>query len=119
MIYQKEQFTDKQEEIFLAWLRTLTSALSNKSPCVPAHVLRVSKGAGKGRKPRIWAIPMTHAEHMYQHQHGEKALLDLHHYSPYGITTTVQECKDWFDDRAQEYRDEFLQRIWPQYLEVN
>lgn len=41
----------------------------------PAHVRRAGE-SGTGHKPLFATIPLTHAQHAFQHQHGEAACLD-------------------------------------------
>lgn len=64
--------TDAQ---FLAWLRDQPCAFCNvPGPSEAAHVRRVANGAGTGIKPPYSAIPLCHAHHEAQHQHGEGAI---------------------------------------------
>lgn len=112
----KEKYTLKQEKAFLAWIRTLPSCLSGNTPCVAAHIRRVSEGAGMGRKPRLFAVPMTNEEHQYQHNHGEMAVLIKYTRFNDIITYHSWEAKEsskiWFNNLANKYREKFLKEIW-------
>lgn len=67
------------------WVRTQPSAYSGgcdwdcdkgEPRCEYAHVRR-ARDSGTGYKPKFSGIPLTHAEHHIQHQHGESALEGL------------------------------------------
>lgn len=60
---------------YLQWLRDCTCAHCDAPPpSEPAHVRRVSHGAGTGIKPSYSAIALCHACHGLQHQKGEEAI---------------------------------------------
>lgn len=65
---------------------------------IACHVRR-SHNSGVGEKPEYSCVPMTHEEHHYQHQYGEKGVLEKYMRQPY----TVQEAKDWFDGKRNKY----------------
>jgi hypothetical protein len=104
----KSNYTAKRDREFLAWIRTLPSCLSGESPCVAAHVRRVSEGAGMGIKPRLFSVPMTDIEHRYLHQHGEYAA--YFYFYPLPGHYDLQGVKDWFSEQALKYREMFLAR---------
>lgn len=110
-IYSKDPFTAQQEKDFLRFIREHPSCLSGKTPCVPAHVRRVSDGAGMGKKPRLLAVPMTDEEHKYQHQHGEYACFIKYAKLEYNRNVTQDGVKAWFYNRAIGYRTKFLEGI--------
>lgn len=106
----KEPYSEKQEKAFIAWLKTLPCCITGKEPSEPAHVRRVSQGAGMGRKPRLYAIPLCHEAHAYQHQYGEFSCLKI--YKSPDFVKSIEEAKKWFDDQAFFYREVFLEKIW-------
>lgn len=69
------------DDRYLDWLRGQPCA-GNAMQCshqcvgdiVPAHVRRVSNGAGMALKPRYSAIPLCSSLHQIQHQNGESAI---------------------------------------------
>ena len=63
--------TDKSYQDFV---RTQTSCVSGQSPVEFAHVRRIQNGAGTGIKPDYSGVPLTHEEHMKQHNEGESAI---------------------------------------------
>lgn len=72
-VYQKGSSHKRQRENdndFLAWIRTLPSAISGKRPCIAAHY-RTAFNSGVGIKPLYSAIPLTDEEHKYQHHVGQ------------------------------------------------
>ena len=91
--------TDKQ---FRAWIQMQPSALSSyfdetdKGPrCEAAHVRRAGE-SGTGYKADYACIPLTHEEHEYQHQHGEKAAFEK--YMPGELLAkSIDSEKAWFD----------------------
>jgi hypothetical protein len=69
-----------RERLYLDWLKTQPSALSGHfswdegTPfCDPAH-WRTAKHAGTSQKPEYLAIPLTHNEHLLQHQKGPSVI---------------------------------------------
>jgi hypothetical protein len=69
-----------KERKYLDWLKTQPSAFSARfswdggTPfCEPAH-WRTAKHAGTGQKPEYLAIPLTHEEHLRQHQKGQSVI---------------------------------------------
>lgn len=87
------------DRAYLDWLKTQPSALTGRRPTEPCHVRRVARGAGVGRKPPFWAIPMTHEEHHYSHQHGERETLKRF----LGLDLSREDAKAFFDRKAAEY----------------
>lgn len=95
--------TDKK---YLDWIRRQPSALSGEfseyfhgeGRSIAAHVRRGSNG-GTAYKPQFSAIPLRQEEHLFQHQHGEKACLEKY----LGGKWTVEGAKAWFDGKAVEY----------------
>ena len=108
-IYRKETFTDAMEKAFLAWLRTLPCCVTNAdAPSDPAHVRRITQGAAIACKPKLYAVPLCHEVHAYQHQHGEAACLATYA----GLRLSVEKAKQWFDNKAFFHREVFLDKIW-------
>ena len=106
----KEKYNKQQETKFLAWLRLKPSCVSGRMDGIQAaHVRRVSEGAGIGVKPRLYAVPLSLVEHFDQHQYGELTCLKKHYYNQKEIENfNAQDAKDWFDRKANEYRESFL-----------
>lgn len=116
---KKSPYSDKLDKEFLAWIRTLPSVLSGKSPCTAAHVLSVAHGAGKGIKPKLFAVPLTDGEHRLQHQQGY--LPTLFYFKREEIINLPIDPKaglNWFKAQAMEYRMEFLKLFHPELLEA-
>lgn len=81
---------------FRAWVQKQRSCVSGRfseylgsgeGRCIAAHVRRVAHGAGTGCKPPFSAVPLTHGEHLKQHQHGESF------FGP----------PDWWEAQAEHY----------------
>lgn len=97
----------KLDEKYRAWLRTLPSCVSSKSPCIAAHVRR-ARNSGTGMKPLFSAVPLTDEEHRYQHDHGELACylrfrtpgLIMYDVSRITELNDVLYAKQWFDAQA-------------------
>lgn len=93
--------TDKD---FQAWVRRQPSCISGcfsewvdgEGRCEFAHVRRVARGSGVGIKPAFSGVPLTHAEHAMQHQHGEAYVLAAN-----GIV--ADDAAAWFEAKADEY----------------
>lgn len=72
----------KQDKAFLAYIRHLPCAVcgawadyvNGQGVSEAAHIRRASN-SGTGIKPLFSAIPLCHACHSKQHQHGETALM--------------------------------------------
>lgn len=119
-IFQKDEFTEEQEKAFLAWIRTLPSVLNGNLGCESCHVLSVAHGAGKGHKPRLFAVPMTHKQHLTQTNEGYAAALAQHakrevfakFLKEYRIEDGNKAALAWFKERAMEHRVFFLANIW-------
>lgn len=96
------------DKAFQEWVRTQPSCISGGfSEWVDGvgrneycHVRRVANGAGVGIKPPFSGVPMTHAEHAMQHQHGEAHLL-----AAYGII--ADDAAAWFAAKADEYFQQY------------
>lgn len=92
-----------EDRAFAAWVRRQPSCVSGcfsewvegEGRCEFAHVRRALH-SGTGFKPLFSGVPLTHAEHMLQHTHGEAYLL-----AAYGIIT--DDAAAWFDARAADY----------------
>lgn len=72
---------------YLEWVKRQPSCISGvhseyhdtgEAFSIPAHYRTVARGAGTGYKPPYSAIPLTHAEHSYAHQHGDGMLMAPH-----------------------------------------
>jgi len=93
------------DEDYCEWVRRQPSAASGDfdydpdtgdGRCECAHVRRVANGSGTATKPPYSAIPLTHSEHVLQHQGGESAL----------------GGKGWFDKMRARYVTEWaMQRV--------
>lgn len=81
--------------------------------CDPAHVRRTAEGSGTSEKPPYYAIPLTHEQHLFQHQHGEKACLDA--FDP-ETEWSHSEAAAWFEKKADHYRSEWASRTLQQQL---
>ena len=73
------------DKAFLAWIRTqekcVARSFEHANPAnncagdiVAAHVRRIAKGAGTGKKPEYSAVPMCDFHHTIQRQQGESAV---------------------------------------------
>lgn len=95
------------DKAFREWVQRQPSCISgqfseyvNGEGRNPAcHVRRASR-SGIAFKGELCCVPMTHAEHAYQHQHGEAACLRKF----LGGEWHVDEAKDWFDEQVMKYR---------------
>jgi len=92
------------DQDYLDWLSFQPSCINGafseydgqgRGRCVACHVRR-SANAGTGYKPLFRAVPLTKAQHDYQHQFGEKALLE----QQFGNFHTIALGKEWFDNQA-------------------
>ena len=116
------------DEDFLHWIRKQPSCLSGahdwdelngEGRNEPAHVRRISEGAGEGTKPDYYCVPMTHAEHFLQHQSGETACLNLHGPKKRGAdpgSYNEAEAFEWFEKKAQHYRTEWASQTLAETL---
>lgn len=99
---------------FLKWLSFQPSCLDGDfnqwddgiGRNIPAHVRRVNRGSGMGLKPQFSAVPLTHEQHMIQHQCGESEV--IRRFS--GIDLTTAQAAEWFEQKADEYADKFRGR---------
>jgi hypothetical protein len=100
----RKKGTDKQ---FREWVQRQPSCISGQfseyledgtGRCVAAHVRR-ARDSGTGFKAEFACVPMTHAEHLRQHQHGETAAMPYFSDSP----TDSQLAKEWFDAQRVRY----------------
>lgn len=89
--------TDKQ---FREWVQRQPSCLSGRfseyledgtGRCIAAHVRR-ARDSGTAFKAEYSCVPLTHAEHLLQHQHGESALMP----------------KEWWDRKRLEYLQHWI-----------
>lgn len=101
------------EADFELWLRGQVSAIDGDHDwdeqrgeplCDPAHVRRTAEGSGTAEKPPYYAVPLTHEQHLMQHQHGEKACLDAFKTDR---DFTPAEARAWFESKAEHYRNEW------------
>jgi hypothetical protein len=81
------------DEDFLAFVRTL-KCVAHDNQCggdiVAAHVRRIADGAGTGIKPDYAAVPMCHAHHHKQHQHGESSIAPKDQWDKWRIETVSE-----------------------------
>ncbi len=100
------------DDEYKEWIRLQASCLSKnydyheekaKNMCVAAHVRRAS-GSGTGYKGKYSCVPLTRAEHDYQHQHGELAVIKAYCALKITAELTVEFSKDMFDRWASTYR---------------
>jgi len=72
------------------------------------HVRRASN-AGTAYKPEFSCVPMTNAQHQYQHSHGELACIlafaTLEVIGDSHGMDSVETAKEWFDLQAKKYRE--------------
>lgn len=106
------------DKLYRKWMNTLESCLDgdyseyvNDDGLNPAcHVLRAGK-SGKAYKASYSCVPMTQKQHLYQHQHGELAVL-IRYGKNTGLTAfTVEAAKQWFDEKVILYREQWHERI--------
>jgi len=102
------------ERDFEAWIRQQPSALdgemdwdpeTGEGRCEPAHVRRVSEGAGTAEKPPYFATPLTHQQHRFQHDQGEEAALAW-----FGPPNVEMSGSEWFQAQADRHRTEWASR---------
>lgn len=96
----RKKGTDEQ---FRAWVRKQDSVISGigdwhdgEKYCEAAHVLRAAE-SGKAIKSEFACVPLTHREHLIQHNGGEAACLNR--YKPRVGGWTPQQAKEWFDEQ--------------------
>lgn len=93
--YQKGTKTKRKrdnDDLFLAWLRTLPSALSGRFPTEACHY-RTAANAGVGCKPLYSAIPLTPEEHRKQHRIGQYNFMPREWWEEQ-VTTYVKRFRD-------------------------
>lgn len=109
------------EEAFMLWLRGHPggSAIDGNYDwdeqrgdklCDPAHVLRTAEGSGKAVKSPYFAIPLTHEQHLVQHNKGEEACLSKFLKDP------VDDAGKWFENKARFYRAEWASKTLAEQL---
>lgn len=89
------------DEAYRAWIQREPSCLSGKfseyvdgeGRNLACHVRRAAT-SGTGYKGEFSCVPMTNAEHQWQHQKGEFSCLAK--FLP-GFNGTPQDAKKWFD----------------------
>lgn len=91
--------TDKNYQDFV---RSQASCVSGQSPVEFAHVRRIASGSGTGIKPEYSGVPLTHEEHMKQHNEGE----------------SVFGGKDFFDKQLVKHRQLWIKSILYDYFNV-
>jgi hypothetical protein len=102
----RQKGTDKQ---FREWVQRRPSCISGRfsewlpdlgeGRCIAAHVRR-ARNSGTAFKPEYACVPLTKAEHDFQHDHGEAACLNRF----LGLATfTRNEGTDWFDRQRVRY----------------
>jgi len=100
------------EEQFEHWIRGQVSAIDGNHDwdeqhgepvCDPAHVRRTSEGSGTAQKPPYFAVPLTHDQHLTQHNHGEDALERYFDEPP-------EDMGAWLEKKADHYRAEWGSR---------
>jgi hypothetical protein len=74
---------------------------------IPCHVRRIKRGAGGGKKPPYSAVAMTDAQHRIQTLYGEAAVLNA--YKVEGKIWTDEEATEWFEARADENLENFIE----------
>lgn len=101
--------TDRE---FLRWVSHQPSVISglfhqyNPDRSIPAHVRRISDGAGLGQKPPFSCVPLRQIEHDVQGLHGEARALKMFH--PMYYEWTESEARSWFEDRRDEMVDKWI-----------
>lgn len=110
----KDPYCEKDEKRFLEYVRSLKSILSGKSPCQACHVLSVEHGSGKGRKCRLFCVPMTAREHLTQTNGGYTAAIDIHACKRIlcdfreNYNLGIKSGLIWFKEQALIVRSDFL-----------
>lgn len=99
--------TDKEYQEFVRYQPCIITKGFDRDPekgedrCDYCHVRR-SGDAGTSLKPEYSGVPMVHAMHVLQHEHGENAAyekyLDLKGKAHGEVQ--VQEAKDWFEKKS-------------------
>ena len=97
---------------YLHWLSFQASCLSGEfnqyidgvGRNIACHVRRANN-SGTGIKPPFSAVPLTDAEHKYQHQHGEREALIR--YQSY--LTPEFLAKEWFNDQAKIHLERWIE----------
>lgn len=105
------------------WIQKQPSCLTNTfseyledgtGRSIACHVRR-ARDSGVGYKPPYSYVPMTHEQHLHQHQHGELACLIRflpgfrHKVRNLPYRDQVQMAKDWFDAKAMDYCEQWEQ----------
>lgn len=98
----------KENKAFARFVGSLLSCLDGNYPCECCHVRRINQGAGIGRKPPFYAVPMTHEQHVFQHQHGELACLQK--YVP-AVNWTLDSAKWFFENEAMKVRVNWMEKL--------
>lgn len=91
-----------KEKAYKKWIQQQPSCVSGQFSeyfngegfCIAAHVRRVKHGAGTGIKPAMRYVPLTHDEHLLQHQHGES------YFHP----------ANWWDEKVSYYQKLYQRR---------
>lgn len=118
------------ESEFEDWIRRQRSVLDgnadwdeeageHRNEC--CHVRRVAEGSGTAEKPPYFAVPMTHEQHQYQHQHGEAAVVGRF------LPGAFRDCEEkaakisavWFEKQADKNRTDWASQTLARKLVVN
>lgn len=89
---------------------------TGEAVCDPAHVRSVAEGAGTAERPPYFAVPLTHEQHLFQHQHGEHACLArfrpsvIVHDGDKPDHGELEAARKWFRVKADWYRTEWASR---------
>lgn len=99
------------DDKFLAWIRLQPSCIDDDDFNIQScHVRRVKNGAGTAIKPDYSAVPMTGAQHDIQTRLGEACCLNTFQLKS-RTCWTVEEAKDWFDERRWYYLEEWCKYV--------
>lgn len=85
------------------YIRTQPSCVSGACPVEFAHVRRIENGSGMGIKPEYSGVPLTHEEHMQQHNEGESAL----------------GGREFFDKQLVKYRQAWIKSVIYEHFGVS
>lgn len=90
-----KQTASFKDELHLAFIRSLPSVISGKSPVDACHIRAGSaehnkKTTGKAQKPSdCWVLPLTPDEHRDQHSGSEMAFWNRHGINPFDVASRL------------------------------
>jgi hypothetical protein len=129
------------DALYRSWIQTLPSCLDGKSFSewlpdrgewrnLACHVRRAGR-SGIGFKEAFACLPMTDAQHRYQHSHGELACLMKYSREPQLRANLMNAAPveaeriaaEWFDSQVEKYRRRWMRetpegRAWAERKQV-